>query len=386
MEKKCWIILGVGVVAGLILIVAVPLGVMFWPLKPTFIDRCKELNGYDCEKLWGAFEQAYVGRDPRKVPTAAYTPFTDAVNFNAEPNKLMFWSRTKDVVHAFTEKKKDCFLTVEDTALGYMLDGLTWCGKEGSTKTFRKIGCPGWEENNAVGSFWKRVSAAFADAACGDVTVMLNGDIDTPFNPTRLDCEEIWRKFEEAVVRQSSCNVTVEHYRHMFYAMPQTWPCDRFLFWSKTRTLMHSYAAVVRHFWTLEDTLAGYMFNDLIWCGQEEDSGFDFSSCPEWSACRNHPVYSLWRQTSKNFAEMECGNITVLLNGSIVNAFSRKRETCSEGSIVDVIQILQSRGFRWTCTDKDQTLRILQCIQNPQQSSCQTCANSLSHRKSPTFK
>lgn len=33
---------------------------------------------------------------------------------------------------------------------------------------------------------------------------------------------------------------------------------------------MHSYAAVTRRFWTLEDTLVGYMFNDLIWCGQEE--------------------------------------------------------------------------------------------------------------------
>lgn len=50
-------------------------------------------------------------------------------------------------------------------------------------------------------------------------------------------------------------------------------PSAQFLFWSKTRTLMHSYAAVVRHFWTLEDTLVGYMFNDLIWCGQEQDSG-----------------------------------------------------------------------------------------------------------------
>uniref|UniRef100_A0A3Q3B474 ADP-ribosyl cyclase/cyclic ADP-ribose hydrolase n=1 Tax=Kryptolebias marmoratus TaxID=37003 RepID=A0A3Q3B474_KRYMA len=152
-----------------------------------------------------------------------------------------------------------------------------------------------------------------------------------------------------------------------------------FLFWSKTRTLMHSFAAVFRHFWTLEDTLVGYMFNDLIWCGQEEDS-FDFNSCPEWSTCGTHPVFSLWKQASQNFAEMACGNITVLLNGSIANAFSRKmfgsveldglnpqrvnyvnikvmtnlqgpHESCREGSIVDLIQILQSRGFRWTCTD-----------------------------------
>ncbi|XP_018556349.1 ADP-ribosyl cyclase/cyclic ADP-ribose hydrolase 1 [Lates calcarifer] len=238
----------------------------------------------------------------------------------------------------------------------------------------------------------------------------------TLVNPSlRYDCEEIWRQFEEAVVRQSSCNVTVEDYHQMFYAMPQTWPCDRFLFWSKTRALMHSYAAVVRHFWTLEDTLVGFMFNDLIWCGQEEDSGFDFSSCPEWSACRNHPVYSLWRRASQNFAEMACGNITVLLNGSIANAFNRKSmfgsveldslnpqrvdyvnikvvtnlegpyiESCNQGSIVNLIQILQSRGFRWTCIDNDQTLMILQCIQDPKQSSCQTCANSLLHRKSLT--
>uniref|UniRef100_A0A3B3TKI8 ADP-ribosyl cyclase/cyclic ADP-ribose hydrolase n=1 Tax=Poecilia latipinna TaxID=48699 RepID=A0A3B3TKI8_9TELE len=140
----------------------------------------------------------------------------------------------------------------------------------------------------------------------------------------RYDCEEIWRQFEKAVVQQASCNVTEEHYFEMFSMMPQVWPCDRFLFWSKTRMLVHSYAAVFRHFWTLEDTLVGFLFNDLIWCGQEEDSGFDFNSCPAWSTCRTHPVYSLWKRASQNFAEMACGNITVLLNGSITNAFNRK--------------------------------------------------------------
>ncbi|XP_068160406.1 ADP-ribosyl cyclase/cyclic ADP-ribose hydrolase 1-like isoform X2 [Antennarius striatus] len=235
-------------------------------------------------------------------------------------------------------------------------------------------------------------------------------------NPSlRYDCEDIWRRFEELVVRKSSCNVTVEDYHQIFYEATQSWPCDRvnnypgitnFLFWSKTRTLMHSYSAVVRHFWTLEDTLVGYMFNHLIWCGQEEDTGFNFSFCPEWSACKNHPVYSLWRLASQNFAEMACGNITVLLNGSIVNAFNRKSmfasveldvlspnkvdyvnikvvtnlegpyiESCCQGSVVDLIQILQSRGFRWTCTDNDHTLMVLQSIQNPKRSSCQTCAS-----------
>lgn len=45
---------------------------------------------------------------------------------------MMFWSKTKVVVHGFTEKRKDCFVTLEDTVLGYALNGLTWCGKKGS--------------------------------------------------------------------------------------------------------------------------------------------------------------------------------------------------------------------------------------------------------------
>ncbi|KAL7835231.1 hypothetical protein SRHO_G00275780 [Serrasalmus rhombeus] len=192
------------------------------------------------------------------------------------------------------------------------------------------------------------------------------------------------------------------------------WQYIELLFWSKTRELMHSYAAVTGRFWTLEDTLVGFMFNDLVWCGQQErDRDFDFQSCPDWSACVSHPVYSLWNRASLNFAAAACGNITVLLNGSIGNAFNRKSmfgsveldnlnprmvnhvhikvipnlegpfvESCSKGSILELISVLESRGFRWSCTDRDVTLMILQCMKNPKQSSCQSCSSSLLHRKS----
>ncbi|XP_056290656.1 ADP-ribosyl cyclase/cyclic ADP-ribose hydrolase 1-like [Pseudoliparis swirei] len=124
--------------------------------------------------------------------------------------------------------------------------------------------------------------------------------------------------------------------------------------------------------------------------------GFNFQSCPTWAEVKHHLVYSLWRQASQNFAEMAHGNITVLLNGSIANAFNMKSmfasveldsldpgrvdhvniklvtnldgpfiESCDQGSVVDLIQILRSRGFHWTCTDNDETLMILQCIRNP---------------------
>uniref|UniRef100_W5KGC3 ADP-ribosyl cyclase/cyclic ADP-ribose hydrolase n=1 Tax=Astyanax mexicanus TaxID=7994 RepID=W5KGC3_ASTMX len=203
-------------------------------------------------------------------------------------------------------------------------------------------------------------------------------DYITLVNPSfRYNCEDIWREFEEAVVRRTPCSVRVKDYQRMFRAVPQTLPCDRLLFWSKTRDLMHSYAAVTGRFWTLEDTLVGFIFNDLIWCGQRErDRGFDFQSCPEWSTCVTHPVYSLWKRASQNVSclavytqrnlgplksQVSRARITKVFLGKTVPTpgvsscflLCISRESCSKGSILDLINVLESRGFRWSCTDRD---------------------------------
>ncbi|XP_019218579.1 ADP-ribosyl cyclase/cyclic ADP-ribose hydrolase 1 isoform X2 [Oreochromis niloticus] len=181
--KRCVILIVIGV---LIVIGAVVLGLTLKSgFKSTFLSRCEKFNQHDCKKLWDLFEKAYVNKDPCKVPVEAYNPLIAAAPFKPQCNKMMFWSKTKDVVHGLTAKRKDCFVTLEDTLLGSVLDDLTWCGKEGSKDTFT-AGCPEWSEcvNNPVRSFWNRSSAAFADVACGDVTAMLSGSIDTPFNST----------------------------------------------------------------------------------------------------------------------------------------------------------------------------------------------------------
>lgn len=188
-RKRC-VILIVIVVLIVIVIIAVVLGLTLRQNKSefesTFLSRCEKFDQTDCQKVWDAFEQAYVNKDPCKVAVEAYDPLIVAAPFKPQCNRMMFWSKTKDVVHGFTEKR-DCFVTLEDTLLGSVLDGLTWCGKEGSKGTFT-TGCPGWSEceNNPVRSFWRRISAAFADVACGDVTAMLSGSINTPFNPTSI--------------------------------------------------------------------------------------------------------------------------------------------------------------------------------------------------------
>ncbi|KAL2085997.1 hypothetical protein ACEWY4_019317 [Coilia grayii] len=104
--------------------------------------------------------QAFVGRDPCDVPPEAYDSLMDTAPRNPACNRTLFWSKTKDIVHAFTEKR-NCYLTLEDTALGSILDGLIWCGKNDSQETLTTA-CPGWSDcvNNPVRSFWKRASVA----------------------------------------------------------------------------------------------------------------------------------------------------------------------------------------------------------------------------------
>ncbi|XP_029313127.1 ADP-ribosyl cyclase/cyclic ADP-ribose hydrolase 1-like [Cottoperca gobio] len=203
-RRRCCILSVVALLL-FVIIVAVVLGLTLRQntdtLQQTFIARCKEFEGYDCEKIWGAFEQAYVGRDPCNVSVEAYDPFIAVAHFKPACNRMMFWSKAKDVVHDFTEKR-DCFVTLEDTLLGYLLDGLTWCGKEGSSETFT-TDCPGWTDcqNNTVRSFWTRVSAAFADAACGNVTAMLNGTIAIPFHPASIFASIEVKRFDYPRVR-----------------------------------------------------------------------------------------------------------------------------------------------------------------------------------------
>ncbi|CAI5672759.1 unnamed protein product [Oreochromis niloticus] len=189
MELCKKLLIGGGITA-LILILGLSLGLTRRNIKSTFFSRCEKFNEHDCKKLWDLFEQAYVNKDPCNVPVEAYDPLIAAAPFKPQCNKMMFWSKTKDVVHDLTAKRKDCFVTLEDTPLGSILDGLTWCGKEGSKDTFN-YWCPECENNprverTAVRSFWRRISAAFADVACGDVTAMLNGLVNDPFNSTSI--------------------------------------------------------------------------------------------------------------------------------------------------------------------------------------------------------
>ncbi|XP_015200535.1 ADP-ribosyl cyclase/cyclic ADP-ribose hydrolase 1-like isoform X2 [Lepisosteus oculatus] len=159
-------------------------------LKYVFITRCKEYLethdevrvGIDCNEVWDAFQSSFVAKDPCKISVEAYDGLMNTAKQKVPCNEMVFWSKTKQMAHKFTQAKK-CFMTLEDTLLGFIMDGLTWCGSQDGNDTYTS-GCPNWNtcEQNPVRSFWSRASAHFAESACGNVTAMLNGSIDKPFS------------------------------------------------------------------------------------------------------------------------------------------------------------------------------------------------------------
>ncbi|XP_061578854.1 ADP-ribosyl cyclase/cyclic ADP-ribose hydrolase 1-like [Cololabis saira] len=132
-----------------------------------------------CDDLLRLFEEAYVGLDSCNFPSYAYDRLFLEYRFTHSCDKTMFWSKTKPLVHEFT-KKRDNFITLEDTLLGHIMNGQSWCGKKDSKETFIYL-CEKCK-NNPVTSFWEKASAEFADYACGGARVMLDGRTQEPFN------------------------------------------------------------------------------------------------------------------------------------------------------------------------------------------------------------
>ncbi|XP_034264772.1 ADP-ribosyl cyclase/cyclic ADP-ribose hydrolase 1-like isoform X2 [Pantherophis guttatus] len=138
-----------------------------------------ELRNKDCLRVWKLFEQAFLYKDPCSMTKEDYQPLMDLARYSIPCNKSLFWSKTYDLAHHYTKTNHD-FLTLEDTLLGYIADGITWCGNP-SDSGVNYESCPKWTEceNNPSSVYWKLASKMFAETSCGTVQVMLNGSTAT---------------------------------------------------------------------------------------------------------------------------------------------------------------------------------------------------------------
>ncbi|KAM6429161.1 ADP-ribosyl cyclase/cyclic ADP-ribose hydrolase 1 isoform 3-T3 [Rhynochetos jubatus] len=131
------------------------------------------------------------------------------------------------------------------------------------------------------------------------------------------DCLKIWESLKHAFIYKNPCNITPEDYQPLMELASHPIPCNKSLFWSKTNDLAHRYTKSNQNFLTLEDTLLGYMADRVSWCGDPSAPGINYESCPKRSECESNPSSVFWKMASKMFAEAACGEVQVMLNGSV---------------------------------------------------------------------
>ncbi|KAF5927004.1 hypothetical protein HPG69_001637 [Diceros bicornis minor] len=197
------------------------------------------------------------------------------------------------------------------------------------------------------------------------------------------DCQKIQEAFIKSFTSKDPCNVTEQDYQLFIELTNEIVPCDKTVFWSKTKELAHQYTEIQQEMFTLENTLLGYIVDGLRWCGDAGSSEINYKSCPDWrEECFNNSVSVFWNAVSKRFAEDACGVVHVVLNGSLIKAFDEKSTfgrveirnlhpqkvhtlqawvmhsiggiasiSCSSSSIFNLKTIINERNITFTCQD-----------------------------------
>ncbi|XP_051236848.1 ADP-ribosyl cyclase/cyclic ADP-ribose hydrolase 1-like [Dicentrarchus labrax] len=158
-------------------------------LKKEVMTKCQEFLGNDntdrCNEFWDRFTGAFVNKAPQTVTPEAYNDLIKEHPIPKEKDKVLLWSKTKHMVTFLSKLTEKHFFHIGDTIFGIM-DEAVWCGKN-NNKDVLTSGCPEYMDGvEPVGSYWKRVSQAFAEAAEGTVTVLLSGAVDTPFDTNSI--------------------------------------------------------------------------------------------------------------------------------------------------------------------------------------------------------
>ncbi|KAK3602134.1 hypothetical protein CHS0354_003166 [Potamilus streckersoni] len=94
------------------------------------------------------------------------------------------------------------------------------------------------------------------------------------------------------------------------------------MFWGGVYDLVHRYSNRGQSKVTLEDTMPGYVIDNLTFCGDKMTSdgvALANMTCPssnQTANCLSTALYVFWKSASINFAKSVTGEIFVMLNAS----------------------------------------------------------------------
>ncbi|XP_064650209.1 ADP-ribosyl cyclase/cyclic ADP-ribose hydrolase-like [Lineus longissimus] len=133
-----------------------------------------------CEAIVVAFLGAFKDKGPCDVTPSSYDKVIKMTMKSLGSDKVTLWSGVNYPIQYLKEFAKAIGLYALETGtfLGYMGDGLVFCGQKGG-EGINYENCPRWGEcengGDAVGNFWKSISKAFASTAEGKVKILMMG-------------------------------------------------------------------------------------------------------------------------------------------------------------------------------------------------------------------
>ncbi|XP_071085560.1 ADP-ribosyl cyclase/cyclic ADP-ribose hydrolase-like [Haliotis cracherodii] len=142
-------------------------------------------NHRNCTALADKFTSAFAFQPGCNVSYSRYDDFLKAAEIDVPPGQSMFWSGVYGVVQMYSNRGQRATV-LEDTLIGYMVDGLQFCAQTDPPGITYGADCPGFDQtanctNNAEFSFWAMASKHYASHASGEAHVMLNASRDQPF-------------------------------------------------------------------------------------------------------------------------------------------------------------------------------------------------------------
>ncbi|MGH0116876.1 UNVERIFIED_CONTAM: hypothetical protein FKN15_040865 [Acipenser sinensis] len=154
-------------------------------LEEIIIGRCynyirvvnPSVGEKNCSQIWEAFRDAFIFKDPCKVLPKDFEPFIRLTVHDVPLNKSLFWENSQLLVGRYADNTKR-MMPLDGTLMGWLAQGLAWCGHPGGTGMNYKS-CPTTDEceHNPAESFWRIASEAYAKLAAGVIHVMLNGSV-----------------------------------------------------------------------------------------------------------------------------------------------------------------------------------------------------------------
>lgn len=135
----------------------------------------------NCNDLWTKFNTSFAEKPQCNITANFFDDFIAAADHDINGTQL-FWSGVWGFAQKYSDGGKR-YTTLEDTMIGYLLNGLSFCGGEAGSNS--SLSCPSRDAdkcpNTASGAFWTAASLNFAKKASGHVYVLLNATKDPVF-------------------------------------------------------------------------------------------------------------------------------------------------------------------------------------------------------------